>query len=195
MIGNLIAGFSQSIIQLIVFRAVAGAGGDGTLSLMQIIISDIITLRERGKYQGIIGAVAALGFTIGPILGGALAQKASWRWCFWITIPLALLSSAIAIFVLPLKAVEGDMRRKLLAIDYFGVFLTLASSTMILLPLIWGGVTFPWSSAVVLAPLFSGIFVAFLFCLWEWKGAKLPIVPMYIFKHSTVCGVYIVMFV
>ncbi|EEB94888.1 hypothetical protein MPER_06227, partial [Moniliophthora perniciosa FA553] len=66
---------------------------------------------------------------------------------------------------------------------------------MIMLPLIWGGVTFPWSSAVVLAPLCSGFFVLVLFCLWEWKGAKLPIVPMYIFKHMTVCGVNLVMFV
>ncbi|KAL0575837.1 hypothetical protein V5O48_006127 [Marasmius crinis-equi] len=214
MVGNLIAGFSRSVAQLIVFRAVAGAGGGGIISLMQIIISDIITLRERyvfvrgfficlwndvvgsrGKYQGIVGVVAAVGYTVGPILGGALAQKVSWRWCFWITIPLSLLASVVVLFVLPLKPVEGDMRRKLLAIDYLGAFLTLASSTMIILPLVWGGVTFPWGSAVVLAPLFSGIFVVFLFCLWEWKGAKLPIVPMYIFKHSTVCGVYIVMFV
>ncbi|KAF9257929.1 MFS general substrate transporter [Marasmius fiardii PR-910] len=195
MLGNLIAGFSNSIIQLIVFRGVAGAGGGGIISMMQIIISDIITLRERGKYQGIIGIVVALGYTVGPVLGGALVQKASWRWCFWITIPLSVVATCIVVFVLPLKPVEGDFRRKLLAVDYLGALLTLASSAMILLPLIWGGVTFPWNSAIVLAPLCAGIFGVVLFCLWEWKGARLPIVPMYIFKHSTVCGVYITMFV
>ncbi|KAG7091549.1 hypothetical protein E1B28_010578 [Marasmius oreades] len=195
MLGNLIAGFSKSVIQLIVFRGIAGAGGGGIISMMQIIISDIITLRERGKYQGIIGFVVAAGYTVGPILGGALVQKASWTWCFWITIPLSLVATCIVVFVLPLKPVEGDFRRKLLAIDYVGALLTLASSTMILLPLIWGGVTFPWSSAVVLAPLCAGVFGVVLFCLWEWKGAKLPIVPMYIFKHSTVCGVNITIFV
>ncbi|KAE9404712.1 MFS general substrate transporter [Gymnopus androsaceus JB14] len=205
MTGNLIAGFSKSIIQIIVFRGVAGAGGGGIIGLMQIIISDIITLRERrgslaqaqptGKYQGIIGGVVALGYTVGPVIGGLLAEKAGWKWCFWITLPISLAATVVVVLVLPLKPVQGDMRKKLLAVDYLGAILTLVGCTLIMLPLIWGGVTFPWGSAIVLAPLCSGLLVALIFCLWEWKGARLPIVPMYIFKHSTVSGVYISMFV
>ncbi|THV06972.1 MFS general substrate transporter [Dendrothele bispora CBS 962.96] len=195
MIGNLIAGFSNSIIQVIVFRGVAGAGGGGIIGMMQIIISDIITLRERGKYQGIIGGVVAVGYTIGPIIGGVLAQKVSWRWCFWITLPLSLFATCVVMVALPLKRVEGDMKKKLLIVDYFGTFLTLIGCTLIMLPLIWGGVTFPWTSPTVLAPLFCGLLVVCVFCVWEWKGARLPIVPMYIFKHATVTGVYITMFV
>ncbi|PPQ76372.1 hypothetical protein CVT26_010196 [Gymnopilus dilepis] len=195
MVGNLLAGFSRSIVQLIVFRGIAGAGGGGIISMSQIVISDIVSLRDRGKYQGIIGGVVALGYTIGPIIGGALSQKVSWRWCFWICIPISIFAVAVVVFVLPLKPVTGNMRRKLLAVDFIGAALTLAACALLLLPLIWGGITFPWSSAVVLAPLFSGILVVGLFCVWEWKGARLPIVPMYIFKHSTVTGVYITMFV
>ncbi|KAF5335058.1 hypothetical protein D9758_016319 [Tetrapyrgos nigripes] len=195
MVGNLIAGFSRSIIQVIVFRGVAGAGGGGIIGMMQIIISDIITLRERGKYQGIIGGVVAIGYTIGPIIGGLLAQKVSWRWCFWITLPLSLFATTVVVVVLPLKPVQGDMKKKLLIVDYVGTILTLVGCTLIMLPLIWGGVTFPWSSATVLAPLFSGILVVVIFCVWEWKGARLPIIPMYIFKHATVTGVFITMFV
>ncbi|KAJ7590874.1 MFS general substrate transporter [Mycena floridula] len=195
MIGNLIAGFSKSIKQMIVARGIAGAGGGGIISMMQIIVSDIVTLRERGKYQGFIGVVVAFGYTVGPLIGGALSQKVGWAWCFWITIPPSLIATIGVIIILPLKPVEGDIKKKLLAVDYLGSLLTLAGCALIILPLIWGGVTFPWKSAIILGPLVSGFVVVVLFCLWEWKGARLPIVPMYIFKQVTVCGVYIAMFI
>ncbi|KAF9445948.1 MFS general substrate transporter [Macrolepiota fuliginosa MF-IS2] len=195
MTGNLAAGFSKSIVQLIVFRGIAGSGGGAILSLGQIIITDIITLRDRGKYQGILGGVVAVGYTIGPIIGGALAQQASWRWCFWMSVPLGLFAVTAVNYILPLKPVQGEMRKKLLVVDYVGCMLTLTGCTLIILPLIWGGITFPWKSAVVLAPLICGVFTCVLFVLWEWKGARLPIVPLRIFKHSTVCGVYITMFI
>ncbi|KAJ7070441.1 MFS general substrate transporter [Mycena belliarum] len=195
MLGNLISGFAKTIGQLIVFRGIAGAGGGGVQSMMQIVVSDIVTLRERGKYQGIIGGIIAVGYAIGPPLGGALAQNVGWQWCVWITIPFSLVATCIVIFVLPLKPVQGNIRSKLLAVDYLGALLTLLGCTLFILPLIWGGVTFPWSSAVVLAPLVSSAAVVVLFCCWEWKGARLPIVPMYIFRHATVTGVFISMFV
>ncbi|KAF9238665.1 major facilitator superfamily domain-containing protein [Melanogaster broomeanus] len=191
MLGSLASGFSKSINELIVFRGVAGIGGGGVFGLMQIIVSDVVSLRDRGKYQGIIGVVVAIGYAIGPPLGGALSEKVSWRWCFWVNIPVSLCATCVVLLVLPLKPVEGD----LLAVDYLGAGLTLLGSTLVVLPLIWGGVTFPWNSPVVLAPLCSGVLVIFLFCWWEWKGADLPIVPMYIFKHVTVTGVYIAMFI
>ncbi|KAJ8490086.1 hypothetical protein ONZ45_g13337 [Pleurotus djamor] len=144
MIGSLIAGFSRSIIQLIVFRGVAGAGGGGIVSMAQIVMSDIVSLRDRGKYQGIVGGVVALGYGIGPLIGGALAEKVSWR--------------------------QAEGRR-----------------------LYGSGVDAP--SVYVGHPAsYLGLLVAIIFCLWEWRGAKLPIVPMYIFKVTTVSGVYISMF-
>ncbi|KAJ3865081.1 MFS general substrate transporter [Lentinula novae-zelandiae] len=193
--GNLIAGFSKSMIQIIVFRAIAGAGDGGATSMVQIVVSDIVSLRDRGKFIGYAGAVTAAGYTVGPIIGGALAQHVSWRWAFWITLPVALFASIAILFLLPLKPVQGDMHSKLLMIDYVGVFLTLAACTMIMLPLVWGGVTFPWNSAVVLGPLIAGIVAVGMFCLWESKAARLPLVPMYIFRHMTVVGVYVCMFV
>ncbi|KZT72462.1 MFS general substrate transporter [Daedalea quercina L-15889] len=195
MLGSILAGFSRTIVELIIYRGIAGAGGGAIVSIGQIVISDVVSLRDRGKYQGIIGVVVAFGFAIGPLIGGALAQEVSWRWCFWVTPPISFVAMCAVLLVLPLKSVEGNLRRKLMVVDYLGAVLTLAACTLLLLPLIWGGVTFPWSSAVVLAPLCSGFFVVCLFCFWEWKGARLPIVPMYIFKHITVTGVYITMFV
>ncbi|KAG6846664.1 hypothetical protein H0H93_012566, partial [Arthromyces matolae] len=167
----------------------------GILSMSQIVISDVVSLRDRGKYQGIIGGTVALGYAIGPVIGGALSQKVSWRWCFWIDIPVSLAATLVVVFVLPLKPVHGNVRSKLMAVDYIGAILTLVGCALVILPLIWGGVTFPWKSAVVLAPLLSGFLVIVIFCIWEWKGAQLPIVPMYIFKQVTVSGVYITMFI
>ncbi|KII87983.1 hypothetical protein PLICRDRAFT_112038 [Plicaturopsis crispa FD-325 SS-3] len=196
IVGSLAAGFSTSIVEVIAWRAVAGAGGGGVQSLAQIIMSDVVSLRDRrGKYQGIIGGFIALGYAVGPPIGGGLAQKVSWRWCFWITLPLAFVAILVVIFVLPLKSVSGDMKQKLGVIDYLGSLLALCACTLVILPIIWGGVTYPWASAHVLAPLLVGLFAMGLFCIWEWLGAKLPIVPMYIFKHMTVTGVYITMFI
>ncbi|KAF9238664.1 MFS general substrate transporter [Melanogaster broomeanus] len=188
MLGSLASGFSKSINELIVFRGVAGVGGGSVFSLMQIIVSDVVSLRDRGKYQGLIGGVIAIGYAIGPPLGGALSERVSWRWCFWVNIPVSLCATCVVLFVLPLKPVEGDAKRKLLAVDYLGAGLTLLGFTL-------GGVTFPWNSPVVLAPLCSGVLATLLFCCWEWKGAYLPIVPMYIFRYVTVTGVYIAMFI
>ncbi|KAJ6512440.1 major facilitator superfamily-domain-containing protein [Mycena sanguinolenta] len=195
MVGNLLAGFSKTIIQVIVFRGLAGAGGGGLVSMSQIVISDIVSLRERGKYQGIISGVIAIGYCLGPVIGGAFAQKLEWEWCFWVTIPVSFLATCVVAFILPLKPVQGEIRSKLLAVDYVGTLLTLVGCALFILPLIWGGVTFPWTSPMVLAPLLSAFVVVAIFCLWEWKGARLPIVPMYIFKHSTVTGVFIGMFI
>ncbi|EIW53983.1 MFS general substrate transporter [Trametes versicolor FP-101664 SS1] len=195
MLGSLAAGFSRSITQLIVLRGLAGAGGGGIVSMAQIVISDVVSLRDRGKYQGIIGVVVAFGFAVGPLLGGVLAEKAGWRWCFWVTLPVSACAVAVVILVVPLKPVEGNIGKKLAVVDYVGTALTLVSCTLVILPLIWGGVTFPWSSPIVLAPLFAGAVTVAFFCLWEWKGARLPIVPMYIFKQVTVTGVYITMLI
>ena len=79
ILGSLAAGFSRTILELVIFRGVAGAGGGGIITMMQVIVSDIISLRDRGKYQGIIGGIVAVGYAVGPLIGGALAQKVSWR--------------------------------------------------------------------------------------------------------------------
>ncbi|KAM6503007.1 MFS general substrate transporter [Amanita muscaria] len=195
IVGNFISGFSRTITQLILARAIAGAGGGGIISICQIIISDVVSLRERGKYQGIIAGFIVVSYGIGPILGGVLSEKVSWRWCFWFTIPIAAAAIAIVLIFLPLKPVKGSIREKLLVIDYLGTFLSLIGSTLVILPLVWGGIKYPWKSPEVLATLVTGLLVIVLFCLWEFKGAKLPIVPLHIFRHSTVVGVYIAMFV
>ncbi|KAK2464430.1 hypothetical protein APHAL10511_003578 [Amanita phalloides] len=195
MIGNMVAGFSKSINQPIAARTISGVGGGGVLSFCQIITADIVPLSRRGKYQGLVSTISALGYTIGPIIGGPLAEKVSWRWCFWVTIPIAFVATVVLLVAAPLKSVQGGAMNKLRMIDYGGVLLSLAACTLILLPLIWGGVTYPWTSSHVLGTLITGFFVVVAFCLYECKAAKLPIVPMYLFRNVMIVGVYVSMFV
>ncbi|KAF9238666.1 major facilitator superfamily domain-containing protein [Melanogaster broomeanus] len=215
MLGSLASGFSKSIIQLIIFRGVAGAGGDGVLTLGQIILSDVVSLRDRGKYQGFISGFVSLGFVIGPPIGGALSETVSWRARIQ---PLAFIQvinpwqcsgvfgsispSRYALYVwLFLYSLSNPSREmKLLAIDYIGAGLTLLGSTLVILPLIWGGVTFPWDSPLVLAPLCSGVLVIFHILLLGMERRKIAYRThgawaVYIFKHVTVTGVYITMFI
>ncbi|KZT23709.1 MFS general substrate transporter [Neolentinus lepideus HHB14362 ss-1] len=191
LIFSLACALSKTMIQLIVFRAFQGIGGGAIITMVFIIVSDIVSLKDRGKYQGIQEGTIAVSNGIGPILGGVFSQYTTWRWCFYINLPMAGLAILVAVLLLPLKGVTGNMMEKLKKIDYVGSFLTILSSILVLIALTWGGVTYPWASAQVLVPLFLGVLVAAGFVVWEAKFAVLPIIPVHIFRHKTVTGVYI----
>ncbi|KAH7100050.1 MFS general substrate transporter [Auriculariales sp. MPI-PUGE-AT-0066] len=182
---------AQTMIQLIVFRALQGIGGGGLITMALIIISDIVSLRDRGRYMGIIDIIVIISGSLGSFLGGVFSQYATWRWAFWINLPLSVMSAAVSIWLLPLKGVSGNMREKFLKIDYMGSALTVASSVLILVGLNWGGVTYPWASAAVLVPMLVGGLVFALFVVWEGRFAKVPIIPLGIFKYPTVVGMCI----
>ncbi|KAK4689712.1 MFS transporter, DHA2 family, glioxin efflux transporter, partial [Tremellales sp. Uapishka_1] len=188
LIGSLACCLAQSMIQLIVFRAIQGIGGGGILTLSMIIISDVVSLKERGKYQGITGVVVALSNSIGPILGGVFTEKLTWRWCFYINLPLTCAAIVIIVFLLPLKRVEGGMVSKLKKLDYYGSVLTLAWVVLFLLGISWAGTQYSWSSAAVLAPIIVGIFLLGVFLYVEARLVPLPLVPMHIFKNRIVAS-------
>ncbi|GAA5969764.1 hypothetical protein JCM11641_008035 [Rhodosporidiobolus odoratus] len=189
-IGSLACALAQSMLQLIIFRGMQGFGGGGLLTLVLIIVSDIVSLKDRGKYQGVTEITIAIGNGVGPIIGGVMAQKLTWRWCFWINLPIAGASIVVIALFLPLKKVTGSTKEKLLKIDYGGALLTIAATVLVILPLNWGGTSFPWVSGPVLGCLFAGIFTFVLFMLWEWKVAKIPVVPPFIFKQRTVAAIF-----
>ena len=194
------------MIQLIVFRAIQGLGGGGILTcsmiistshiprgsliasvegLIAIAVSDVVSLRERGKFQGLLGAVIATSNSLGPILGGIFTQSVSWRWCFYINLPLSGLAILIVIFVLPLKRVKGSMMGKLRKLDWYGSVLTLTWAILVLLAFSWAGNQFAWDSPGVLAPLIIGLALLGVFIFVEAKLVALPLVPIRIFKTST----------
>ncbi|KAL2810903.1 major facilitator superfamily domain-containing protein [Aspergillus granulosus] len=195
--GSLAASLAQSATQLIVFRAFTGVGGGGLMTVAQMIVSDVVPLRERGKYQGILGAVVALANGIGPVIGGALSSVSedSWRWIFRLNLPLTALTTLCVFFFMPLRKVTGDWKLKLKAIDFVGASLALAGTAVLLLGLTWGGGEYPWDSAHVIATLVVGFAVCIVFVLWQWKGARYPLVPMHIFKSRIVNGACLTMFI
>ncbi|KAE8402195.1 major facilitator superfamily domain-containing protein [Aspergillus pseudonomiae] len=196
-IGSLAASLSQTATQLIVFRAFTGVGGGGLMTVAQMIVSDVVPLRERGKYQGILGAVVAIANGIGPVIGGALSSinEDSWRWIFRLNLPLTAITTLCVLFFMPLRKVTGDWKMKLKAIDFVGAFLALGSTAVLLLGLTWGGGEYPWASAHVIATIVVGFAVAVGFVLWQWKGATYPLVPMHIFKSRIVNGACLTMFI
>ncbi|KAJ9137839.1 Major facilitator superfamily transporter [Coniochaeta hoffmannii] len=181
-LGDVLSGFAKTKEQLFAFRAVAGVGGGGINSIVMIIVSDITTLENRGKYQGILGAVIALANGTGPFLGGALVEKLSWRWIFWL-IPMLAVPAAIAIlFFLPVKHERGNYVAKVKMIDYGGIALNLAAVLLILIPLSGGGDMYAWSSGQFIGMITVGGFLAVAFVLYEWKLAPVPIMPLRLFQ-------------
>ncbi|GAQ07683.1 hypothetical protein ALT_5004 [Aspergillus lentulus] len=197
--GSLAASLAQTATQLIIFRAFTGIGGGGLMTVAQMIVSDVVPLRERGKYQGILGAVVAIANGIGPVIGGALAsasvEKESWRWIFRLNLPLTVLTTLCVFFFMPLRKVTGAWKVKLAAVDFVGAALALGGTAVLLLGLNWGGGEYAWDSAHVVATLVVGVAVCVAFVLWQWKGAVFPLVPMHIFRSRIVNGACLTMFV
>ncbi|KAM0327150.1 hypothetical protein ACHAQA_006281 [Verticillium albo-atrum] len=157
-------------------------GGGGINSLVMIIVSDITTLQNRGKYQGILGAIIALANGVGPFLGGAVVESSTWRWVFWMIPIMVVPSSIVILFYLPLKHRSGNYVEKMKKIDYGGIFLNVASTLLLLVPLSGGGVTYPWASPFLISTITIGGVLAVLFVLYEWKLAALPIMPLRLYK-------------
>ncbi|KAI4595301.1 hypothetical protein KJ359_006975 [Pestalotiopsis sp. 9143b] len=176
-LGDLLCGFAKTAAQLFAFRAVAGIGGGGVTSIVLIIVSDITTLENRGKYQGIIGAVLAVANGIGPFIGGAVIERATWRWVFWIVPMLAIPAALVIWFALPLRYDSGNHMEKVKKIDFGGILLSLASAVLILVPLSGGGISYAWDSATFIAMFIVGVLMWIAFVLYEWRWAKIPIMP------------------
>ncbi|KAF4126489.1 to MFS drug transporter [Geosmithia morbida] len=214
--GSLASSLSQSVLQLTIFRAFTGIGGGGLMTVAQLIVSDVVPLRERGKYQGILvkltlfpktlpppiriyiglqGAVVAIANGIGPVIGGALSSSSEqgWRWIFRLNMPLTILTTAGVIFFMPLKKVNGDWKMKLKAVDFFGIFLALGGTIVLILGLTWGGGQYSWDSAHVIASLVVGFALCVGFVFWQWKGPRYPLVPLHVFKSKIVNGACITM--
>ncbi|KAI1267516.1 MFS general substrate transporter [Xylariaceae sp. FL1019] len=181
-IGSLISALSKSIGQLIAGRAIQGTGGGGIVVLINIAVSDLVSVRSRGTYYGIFGGVWALASAIGPVLGGVFTSKVSWRWCFYINLPISGVGFFVLVFVLKLHNPKTSVRQGLAAIDWLGSLLLIGATLMLLFGLEFGGVTYPWKSATVISLIVFSVVTFALAFVVERYFAKFPVLPLKLFK-------------
>ncbi|KAG0047999.1 hypothetical protein BGZ83_007057 [Gryganskiella cystojenkinii] len=188
--GSAVAGWATSMTMLIIGRALSGVGAGGLMAMVFVILSDMLDMRERGKYIGFIGAIFSLSSVLGPLLGGVFSDHVTWRWSFWINLPFGLIAMTFITVNLDLPMPKGSLTDKIKRIDFYGSILLLATVIMILLPLSWGGSKYPWSDGKIIGLLCGGFGLAVVFILFEWKVPKEPIVPIHLYKIRNLWATY-----
>ncbi|GES63338.1 efflux pump antibiotic resistance protein [Aspergillus terreus] len=183
-LGNFLSGFSQTPAQLYATRAFSGLGAGAINALVQISISDITTLEQRGYYFGVLGIAVALGNGLGPVVGGVLTEYTSWRWAFWFVCPLAAVAATFFGTVFPTSEIADNVWTKLRKIDWFGVCTSMLAIVLILIPISQGGSAIPWNSPVVITMLALGVTLFVVFLIGEWRWVKLPLLPMRLFQYN-----------
>jgi EmrB/QacA subfamily drug resistance transporter len=178
LFGSALSGLSQNIAELIGFRAIQGLGAGGLMVGAQAIIADVVSPRERGKYQGYFGGVFALATVAGPLIGGFFVDNLSWRWVFYINVPLGILALAAIAAVLHLPTYQVEHR-----IDFLGAALLAAGVTCLVLLTTWGGTKYAWGSPTIVGLGIAGVALLLIFTQVERRAAE-PIMPLSLFRDS-----------
>ncbi|KAI8929109.1 major facilitator superfamily domain-containing protein [Entophlyctis helioformis] len=193
-IGSIMCGASTTMNMLIASRAIAGIGGGGIFSLAIIIISDLVSLKDRAMYQGLIGACFGIASVAGPLLGGLFTDTLSWRWCFYINGPIGAFTIIVAVFLLDLPASTDNWRTSIQRVDFTGTLLLVGAVIAFLIPVQGGGTQYAWNSPTVISLfIVAGILTA-AFIYVELKFATEPIIPFELFLNYRSVAVFVAAF-
>ncbi|MFT9787393.1 DHA2 family efflux MFS transporter permease subunit [Streptomyces rhizosphaericola] len=189
LIGSALCGMAQNMPQLIGFRALQGLGGGGLMVLSMAIVGDLVTPRERGKYQGLFGAVFGATSVLGPLLGGFFTQHLSWRWVFYINLPIGVVALLVIAAVLHIP-----VHREKHTIDYLGTFLIASVATCLILVASLGGTTWAWASAQIIVLAVLAVVLLAAFVVVERRAVE-PVLPLKLFRIRTFSLVAVISFV
>ncbi|MFJ8795321.1 MDR family MFS transporter [Streptomyces sp. NPDC102462] len=179
LIGSALCGMARDMPQLIVFRALQGLGGGGLIVLSMAIVGDLVPPRERGRYQGLFGAVFGTTSVLGPLLGGLLTEQLSWRWVFYVNLPVGIV--ALAVIATSLRIPRRAAHH---VIDYLGTLLIAAVATCLVLIASLGGTTWPWGSPQIIGLAAAGVALTAAFVGVERRAAE-PVLPLELFRIRT----------
>jgi EmrB/QacA subfamily drug resistance transporter len=182
LLGSALCGLAQDMVQLVVFRAVQGLGAGGLFPLSLATVGNIVPPRDRGRYQGLLGATFGAASIIGPAVGGLIVDHASWRWIFYVNLPIGALALVVILLTIPRRAQRAEHW-----IDWGGAAMLAAGTSALLLGLVWGGRDYPWDSPQVLGALAAGG-VLLAFFGWYERRVPEPILPFDLLRNPVVAG-------
>ena len=190
-VGSIICGLAHNFPVMLTGRVLQGFGGAGIITLSQLVYADLVPLRLRPKYFTMVLGAWALGSLLGPLVGGLFVEHVTWRWCFWLNLPVCTIALPMAVFFLgALSKPKTDLLTKLRTIDWLGNTLFLASLTSLLTAISWAGISYPWSAYQTILPLVLGATGLLLSIIYETRLARNPFLSKNIFKSPSVIASY-----
>jgi EmrB/QacA subfamily drug resistance transporter len=182
LVGSALCGAAQNMTELVLFRGIQGIGAGGLFPLSLAVIGGIVPPRDRGRWQGLIGAVFASSSIIGPAIGGFIVDNTTWRWIFLVNLPVGAVALVVIALTMPKRKVRAEH-----SIDWLGAGVLAAGTASLLLGLVWAGRDYAWTSGHVLAALVVAVIVLAIFGLWE-RRAREPILPFEVLRNPIVAG-------